>query len=268
MTISQSSLDHQPRSLKGRSIRVGLMVPINNTTMEGEMLGWLPVGSTVRTLRIPRGKGLLTQETLPAYKDAAIELAKQFNEDPVDVIAYGCTAAGFILGPEGDFEIAQRLSETTGKPVVTTARSMVLALQAIGAQKISLLTPYQDDVNVRLRAFLKSGDIAPVLRQLRAPQDDFRIGRRLLHASGCGDRKHDGERAGAADERRGVSRGRRVARVWIQAAAASQLLRRHVPRWHFRVAHAQHLCSCSCELSDHRPGDERERPAARRALRA
>jgi maleate isomerase len=37
---------------------------------------------------------------------------------------------------------------------------MVLALQAIGAQNISLLTPYQDDVNVRLRAFLKSGDIA------------------------------------------------------------------------------------------------------------
>ena len=160
MTISQSSLAHQPQSLKGRSIRVGLMVPINNTTMEGEMLGWLPAGSTVRTLRIPRGKGLLTQETLPAYKEAAIELAKQFNEEPVDVIAYGCTAAGFILGPKGDSEIAQKLSETTGKPVVTTARSMVLALQAIGAQKISLLTPYQDDVNVRLRAFLKSGDIA------------------------------------------------------------------------------------------------------------
>jgi maleate cis-trans isomerase len=147
-------------ALKGRPIRVGLMVPINNTTMEGEMLGWLPAGSTVRTLRIPRGKGLLTEETLPAYKEAAVELAKQFNESPLDVIAYGCTAAGFILGPKGDAEIAQRLAETTGKPVVTTARSMVLALQAIGAHNISLLTPYQDDVNVRLREFLKSGDIA------------------------------------------------------------------------------------------------------------
>ena len=28
--------------LAGKPIRVGLMVPINNTTMEGELLGWLP----------------------------------------------------------------------------------------------------------------------------------------------------------------------------------------------------------------------------------
>ncbi len=143
-----------------RPLNIGLMVPINNTTMEGEMLGWLPPGSTCVTLRIPRGKGLLTEETLPAYKDAAIALAKEFNHHQLDVIAYGCTAAGFILGPQGDSEIAQRLADTTGKPVVTTARSMVLALQAIGAGNIALLTPYQDDVNVRLRAFLQSGDIA------------------------------------------------------------------------------------------------------------
>ena len=159
MSQSQSVSVATPQTLQGRPIRVGLMVPINNTTMEGELLGWLPKGSTVRTLRIPRGKGLLTEETLPAYKEAAVELAKQFNESPVDVIAYGCTAAGFILGPKGDAEIAQRLSETTGKPVVTTARSMVQALQAIGANNISLLTPYQDDVNVRLRAFLQAGAI-------------------------------------------------------------------------------------------------------------
>ena len=140
-------------------LNIGLMVPINNTTMEGEMLGWLPPGSTCLTLRIPRGNGLLTEETLPAYKEAAVEIAKEFTRHQLDVIAYGCTAAGFILGPKGDSEIAQRLADNTGKPVVTTARSMVLALQAIGASKIALLTPYQDDVNIRLRAFLHSGDI-------------------------------------------------------------------------------------------------------------
>lgn len=154
------TLDHTPRHAKGRPLNIGLMVPINNTTMEGEMLGWLPEGSTCKTLRIPRGKGLLTEETLPAYRDAAIELAKQFNETPLDVIAYGCTAAGFILGPKGDAEIAASLAATTGLPVVTTARSMMLALQELGANNISLLTPYQDDVNHRLRDFLSSGDIS------------------------------------------------------------------------------------------------------------
>lgn len=151
--------NHTPQHAKGKPLNIGLMVPINNTTMEGEMLGWLPEGSTCKTLRIPRGKGLLTEETLPAYRDAAIELAKQFNETPLDVIAYGCTAAGFILGPKGDDEIAASLTVTTGLPVVTTAHSMMLALREMGATNISLLTPYQDDVNNRLRDFLSSGDI-------------------------------------------------------------------------------------------------------------
>jgi len=161
MTLARNTPPSPPttRHAPGKPVHIGLMVPINNTTMEGEMLGWLPEGSTCKTLRIPRGKGLLTEETLPAYRDAAIELAKQFNETPLDVIAYGCTAAGFILGPKGDAEIAKSLAETTGLPVVTTARSMMLALQELDATNISLLTPYQDDVNDRLKDFLGSEDI-------------------------------------------------------------------------------------------------------------
>ena len=111
------------------AINVGLMVPINNTTFEGELLAWLPAGSTCTTLRIPRGKGLLTPETLPAYKAQALELAARFATMDIDVVAYGCTAAGFISGPAGDAQLARELATVTGKPVVTTARSMVLALQ-------------------------------------------------------------------------------------------------------------------------------------------
>jgi maleate cis-trans isomerase len=136
------------------------MVPINNTTMETEMLGWLPAGSTCTTLRIPRGKGLLTPESLPAYKAAAVQLGTAFADTVPDVIAYGCTAAGFILGPQGDADIARDLARVGRAPVVTTARSMVDALQEVGARRIALLTPYQDDVNVRICDFLASGDIA------------------------------------------------------------------------------------------------------------
>jgi maleate cis-trans isomerase len=37
---------------------------------------------------------------------------------------------------------------------------MVLALQAAGASNIALVTPYLDDVNDRLKAFLSAGGIA------------------------------------------------------------------------------------------------------------
>ena len=89
---------------------IGLMVPINNTTMERELLAWLPAGSTCDTQRIPRGKGLLTKEVLPEYVAQALTLAKAFDDPGVDVVAYGCTAAGFISGPAGD----AALSAATG----------------------------------------------------------------------------------------------------------------------------------------------------------
>lgn len=152
-------------------LRVGLMVPSNNTTMEPELLAWLPGGSTVATVKIPRGPGLLTPETIPAYRDSAISLARDhFSKARFDLIAYGCTAAGFISGPSGDAQLATMLSEATGLPVVTTARAMVNALQHDHAKRIAVVTPYQDSVNAQLRAFLADGGIETVrLETFRAP---------------------------------------------------------------------------------------------------
>jgi maleate cis-trans isomerase len=141
------------------ALKVGLMVPINNTTFERELPAWLPGGSSCSTLRIPRGEGLLTRETLPAYKAQALALAARFAGLEIDVVAYGCTAAGFISGPAGDARLARELAEITSRPVVTTARSMVLALQEIQAKHIALVTPYLDAVNQQLQAFLADGGI-------------------------------------------------------------------------------------------------------------
>ena len=142
-----------------QALHIGLMVPINNTTFAQEVLSWLPAGSRATTLRIPRGKGMLTTETLPAYRAAALELASQFKNSDVDVVAYGCTAAGFIFGPKGDADLAHELHQVTAKPVVTTARSMVLTLQAAGVNDIAWITPYLEAVNTQLKAFLADGGI-------------------------------------------------------------------------------------------------------------
>ena len=141
------------------ALKVGLMVPANNTTMEREMLAWLPAGSTCATLRIPRGKGMLTAESIPEYKARALSLARRFADMDLDVVAYGCTAASFISGPEGDAQLARELAEITGKPVVTTAQAMVIALREENAQDIALVTPYTDPVNTQLKAYLTNSGV-------------------------------------------------------------------------------------------------------------
>jgi len=142
-----------------KPLRVGLMVPINNTTMARELTAWLPAGTECVTLRIPRGKGMLTSQTIPAYRAQALSLAEEFAGHGIDILAYGCTAAGFISGPAADSELAHALGEVTGRPVVTTARAMVEALEAAGVNDIAVVTPYLDAVNTQLKAFLADGGI-------------------------------------------------------------------------------------------------------------
>ena len=139
-------------------LKLGLMVPANNTTMEPELRAWLD-GVPCRTLRIPRGKGLLGPAEIPAYVEQALELAKSYDPLQTDIVAYGCTAAGFIGGPARDADIQLKLAAITGKPVVTTASAMIALLNHIGARRIAVVTPYLDLVNERLRAYLEQSGI-------------------------------------------------------------------------------------------------------------
>ena len=142
------------------ALHTGLLVPINNTTMEPELLQWLPGGSTCRRLGIPRGKGMLTPADLPAYLAHTVELARTFATGDTELIAYGCTAAGFMAGPERDAQVAAEISSLTGKPVVTTASAMTAALRDLHARRVTVVTPYLDAVNERLTAFIEASDVA------------------------------------------------------------------------------------------------------------
>jgi len=138
------------------ALHTGLLVPANNTTMEPELLQWLPDGSTCNRLGIPRGKGMLTPADLPAYLAHTVQLAKSFAGGDIDLIAYGCTAAGFMAGPQRDAEVAAEISALTGKPVVTTASAMTASLQHLNARRVTVVTPYLDAVNERLKAFIEA----------------------------------------------------------------------------------------------------------------
>ncbi len=154
------------------TLKLGLMVPANNTTMEPEMLAWMP-GAVCTTLRIPRGPGLLGPAEIPAYVAQALELARSYDRANTDIVAYGCTAAGFIGGPAQDAAIQTELARITGKPVVTTASAMIAVLRHIGIKRVAVVTPYLDPVNARLRAYLEqSGIVVAELASFNAATTD------------------------------------------------------------------------------------------------
>lgn len=121
-------------------LRLGLMVPANNTTMESELLAWLPGGSSCRTPRIPRGVGLLGPDDIPAYVARALELAKGYDPAQTDIVAYGCTAAGFIGGPARDAGIQRELAAVTGKPVWSSIKATAWQVEQVLAGTMAAAT--------------------------------------------------------------------------------------------------------------------------------
>lgn len=142
----------------GWRARIGLLVPSINTTMEPEMWGMVPEGISVHTARIAGGrKG--TPETLQNMENEGKEAASRLAMAEPNVVIYSCTSGSFFKGPGWDKEISSELSTISNCPAITTSGAMVSALKSGGLRKISVVTPYVEITNERLKNFLKAEEI-------------------------------------------------------------------------------------------------------------
>ncbi|WP_096697494.1 Asp/Glu racemase [Polaromonas sp. AER18D-145] len=135
-----------------RTYRIGQIVPSSNTTMETEIPAMLrarephfPERFTFHSSRMRMQK--VTQEELTAMDAASDRCALELSDGRMDVLGYACLVAIMSQGLGYHRASEKRLHEVTlanGKPapVVSSAGALVEGLQALGAKKISVLTPY------------------------------------------------------------------------------------------------------------------------------
>ena len=143
-----------------RHIKVLIVVPENNTTMEPEISALCPALAPIQVARVKRPMRTLLLEDLPAYTEATLEAIEPFAAEPLDLVIYGCTAAGFLGGPDGNARMVERLRERTRAPVVSTAGAMIDALHSAGVSETAVVTPYLQPVNDGLRDYLERSGIA------------------------------------------------------------------------------------------------------------
>jgi maleate cis-trans isomerase len=142
-----------------RHIRVLIVVPENNTTMEPEISALCPALAPISVARVKRPARTLQLEDLPAYAEATLDAIEPFAAEPLDLVIYGCTAAGFLGGPAGNARMVERLRERTRATVVSTAGAMIDALHGSGVTETAVVTPYLQPVNDGLCAYLESSGI-------------------------------------------------------------------------------------------------------------
>jgi len=133
--------------------RLGLLVPSSNTTMEREFRVMLPGEVTVHVARM-RLREVVVTELVSMEKETEDEALKLADAN-VDVIGFGCTSGSLTRGLDHDKKIVQRIEKATRKPAVATAGAVVDALRSLGLSKISVATPYTEEINRLERRFLE-----------------------------------------------------------------------------------------------------------------
>lgn len=135
--------------------KIGLLVPASNTTMEMDFYRMVPEGVSVHSARVSWSAPESSVESLKELTGNTIKAAIDAATARVDVIVWGCTAGSFSGGVSYDRDICDRITEATKIPAITTSTAAIQGLREMEVRKVSVATPYSEEVDERLKIFLR-----------------------------------------------------------------------------------------------------------------
>ncbi len=135
-------------------VRIGMIVPSSNTTMETEV----PAMLRRREMASDDGARFTFHSSRMAMRRvSADELARmdaesdrcaaELSDARCDALAYACLVAIMAAGPKYHLVAEERLTRTAAAngspaPVITSAGALVEGIQALGARRVALVAPY------------------------------------------------------------------------------------------------------------------------------
>ena len=147
-----------------RNLRVGMIVPSSNVTMETELPELLRRREQHRSDRFSfHGSRLrlkeVTHEALLAMNLQAEDAAVELGDAEVDVVLYACLVAVMVEGAGAHRRSEQRLQDALAEagsdaPVVTSAGALVDTLQDISAGRIGMIAPYMPQLTRQVSDYL------------------------------------------------------------------------------------------------------------------
>jgi len=153
-----------------RPLRIGLIVPSSNVTMETEIPEMLrrrgevaPETFTVHASRMRMRR--VTKDELIEMDEDSDRCTVELSDARPDALAYACLIA--IMAQGSGYHVASeaRLEQVAAAhgaaaPVVSSAGALVRALQALGARRVALVAPYLKPLTQLVVDYLRGWDIA------------------------------------------------------------------------------------------------------------
>jgi maleate isomerase len=121
--------------------RVGLIILATDHTTEVDfqrLVASERIG--VYVTRIPYANPVTPENLMKMQPSLTVAAELILPDEPLDVVMYSCTSASVVIG-DARIEAAVQAAKP-GVPVVTPTAAAVRGLKALGAKRISVLTPY------------------------------------------------------------------------------------------------------------------------------
>lgn len=124
----------------------------------------------------------VTREELLAMVGRAAECAAAVSDAGVDVIAYACLVAVMAQGPGAHKESERVIADAArdnGHPadVVSSAGALVRTLNAIGASRVAMVTPYMAPLTQMVRDYIEAEGIQVLDAVALEVPDNLAVGR-------------------------------------------------------------------------------------------
>ena len=132
--------------------KLGFVLLATEQTVHDDMIRICPDGVGVHFTRVPIPDNL-TNETLAAVGPELTKASALLLPDgTLDVVSYACTSGSLVLGQE-KVEALLRAGNPNARPSSIIA-AVIRALEAIGAKRLVVATPYLDEINTAERDYL------------------------------------------------------------------------------------------------------------------
>jgi maleate isomerase len=169
--------------MEGTPYRIGLIVPSSNTTIETEVPAMLARRSERFTFHSSRAVlHNVDPESLDRMVQASDRCASELADARIDAVAYACLIAIMARGSgaheQGEARIAEVLAENGAPDAVVTssAGALVRGIEALGARKVAIVTPYMPPLTQLVADYLEAYGVTVTASTSMSVSDNIAVG--------------------------------------------------------------------------------------------